>query len=209
MDPAEWELLRKQVKECTRCAIRAGCKQTVFGDGNVAATVFLVGEAPGETEDALGLPFIGPAGRKLVECLKEAEFEDDELYIANAVKCRPPGNRTPHRAEIQNCAGFLVRQLEYVKPKIVVAMGAVAAALFVPGKTGVGKLRGQFHRGLGQLVMVTWHPSFILRSEDPLVKCQVIADFKTVKERLAQMKPKEADDAGRPEATVPEEDQGQ
>jgi len=191
MDAVDWEALKIQVSNCRKCAIRSGCKQTVFGDGNVAAPILMVGEAPGEKEDLEGLPFIGPAGAMLRKCMVEAELDPEWVFVVNALKCRPPADRAPLKGELGNCVPYLFKQIEYVKPKLVVALGGVAAQLLLVTRTPISKLRERFHRRLGYTVLPTFHPSYILRSESALVKAQVVADLKAARKFVEAMREKD------------------
>lgn len=192
--------MKKTVAGCRRCGIRGTCKQTVFGDGNVAAPLMLVGEAPGEKEDATGLPFVGPAGDMLRRCMREAGLGPEPVFVANVLKCRPPENRTPHMDEIRNCAPYLLKQINYVNPLLVVALGGVAAKAILNTNKGVGQLRKTFWPGWGKTVLVTWHPSYILRmgSDSAVQKAELVADLRAAKtfveQRLVKKPPVAAED---------------
>lgn len=198
MDEVDWQGLREKIAGCTKCEIRKGCKQPVFGDGNVAAPIMLVGEAPGENEDKMGLPFVGQAGAVLKKCMVEAGLGPDDVYVTNIVRCRPPENRAPTAAEISNCVGHLLKQIQYVKPKLVVALGGTAGTTLTQLKKNVGKLRGVFFSKLGCTILVTWHPSFVLRSKDALVRAQLVVDLKQAKAYVDRKK-KEVPSAVGPE----------
>jgi len=162
----DWEPLRELVAACTRCELHATRTQTVFGVGSRSARWMFIGEAPGAEEDRQGEPFVGRAGQLLNSMLKAAGFRREDVYIANVLKCRPPGNRDPRPEEARACRGYLERQLELVSPDLVVAVGRVAAQNLLATDTPLGKLRGKVH-ALGARrwpLIVTYHPAYLLRS---------------------------------------------
>ncbi|HMQ68446.1 MAG TPA: uracil-DNA glycosylase [Ignavibacteria bacterium] len=153
------------IKNCDKCRLLAGTrKQIVFGTGNPDADVVVVGEAPGADEDSQGKPFVGRAGKLLTDILKAINFTREEVYICNILKCRPPDNRNPEPGEIVNCEPYLFRQLEMIRPKLILAVGAFAAQTLLRSKEPLGKLRGKFHLYNGIKMMVTYHPAALLRN---------------------------------------------
>lgn len=159
-----WPELRSSVAHCTRCPLHASRTQTVFGVGNENADWLIVGEAPGAEEDRRGEPFVGRAGELLTEMLRAAGHERDQVFIANILKCRPPHNRDPEPEESLACRGYLQRQIALIKPKIILAVGRIAAQQLLDTDTPVGKLRGELHH-LGETpLVVTYHPAYLLRS---------------------------------------------
>ena len=162
----EWRSLRTAVAECRACELHQGRAQTVFGVGNPAADWMIIGEAPGAEEDRQGEPFVGRAGKLLDEILASVGLDRNTVFIANILKCRPPGNRDPHADEAAACRGFLERQIAMVRPKLILAVGRIAAQQLLHCETPVGRLRGQVHE-LGEHgipVVVTYHPAYLLRS---------------------------------------------
>jgi len=165
-----------EVVSCTRCeALSSSRKLTVPGEGNPAARICFLGEAPGADEDATGRPFVGRAGQLLTKMIEACTFSREEVFILNTIKCHPPGNRNPAHDEIENCRGFLERQLELVRPEYIVCLGLVAAQTLLHSKLSIGRLRGQFHGYRGSKVLVTYHPSYLLR--EPEVKKAAWADL--------------------------------
>ncbi len=160
----DWDALRACVADCTRCELHRGRTQTVFGVGDPAARWMLIGEAPGVEEDRRGEPFVGRAGKLLDEMLRALGLGRECVYIANTVKCRPPGNRDPAAAEALACRGFLDRQIELVGPSVIVAVGKVAAQNLLATEAPVGRLRGRRHQYGGIPLVVTYHPAYLLRS---------------------------------------------
>ncbi len=175
----DWTALRDTVAGCQACGLCQGRTQTVFGVGDTAAEWMVVGEAPGEQEDLQGEPFVGPSGQSLDNMLKaiglsrlaDAGGEGANggsalrgVYIANVVKCRPPGNRNPHPDEVAKCDPYLARQVALVRPKIILAMGRFAVQSLLQTTEPIGKLRGQVHRYHGVPVIVTYHPAYLLRN---------------------------------------------
>ena len=159
-----WLELRDAVAACTRCALHEGRTQTVFGVGNENADWMIVGEAPGAEEDRRGEPFVGRAGKLLDEMLRAVGQARQSVFIANILKCRPPNNRDPKPEESAQCRGYLERQIELVQPKIIVAVGRIAAQLLLDTDTPVGRLRGKAHDLQGTPLVVTYHPAYLLRS---------------------------------------------
>jgi uracil-DNA glycosylase family 4 len=162
-----WTLtsIREDIGDCTRCKLATlGRKQVVFGVGNPRAELMFVGEAPGADEDVQGVPFVGRAGQLLTKMIEAMGFSRDDVYIANVVKCRPPENRNPEPDEIESCEPFLFRQIEAIKPKVVVALGAFAAKTLLKSQDPISKLRGQVYDYHGAKLIPTFHPSFLLRS---------------------------------------------
>ncbi len=160
----DWQDLKAAVKGCTICGLRAGCTQTVFGVGDESARWMVVGEAPGADEDRQGEPFVGRAGQLLNSMLAAIGVKREQAYIANIMKCRPPGNRDPKPEEAELCRPYLERQIALVKPKLILAVGRIAAQNLLRTETTIGRLRGTVHK-LGETpVVVTYHPAYLLRS---------------------------------------------
>jgi DNA polymerase len=159
-----WVPLRAKVKGCTDCKLRAGCTQTVFGVGDEQADWLLVGEAPGAEEDRLGEPFVGQAGRLLDNMLAALELSRHNVYIANVIKCRPPGNRNPEPDEVATCSPYLLRQIALIQPKLILAMGRFAAQTLLNTEATIASLRGRVHGYAGVPLVVTYHPAYLLRN---------------------------------------------
>jgi len=181
---AEWAALRSEVAACTACALAAGRTQTVFGVGDIHARCMIIGEAPGEKEDQRGEPFVGPAGELLNAMLRALGFGREQVFIANVVKCRPPGNRDPTPTEAHACSGFLHRQIALVRPTLLLAVGRVAANNLLGNEWPMARLRHTVHRfGPGGLpVLATYHPGYLLRS--PGEKRKVWEDLKMARRML-------------------------
>ena len=164
--PPELEALRSKVAACTACALHSGRRQTVFGVGNPRADWMFVGEGPGEEEDRRGEPFVGRAGKLLDAMLRAMNLDRNTVYIANIVKCRPPNNRNPGLDEAAACIPYLKRQIELIAPRLIVALGAVAAQRLLETDRPVGAMRGKLHYAahLEPPVLVTYHPAYLLRS---------------------------------------------
>ena len=161
----EWPELKSAVKNCTACGLRAGCTQTVFGVGDENADWLLVGEAPGAEEDRLGEPFVGQAGKLLDNMLAALGLaRGRNVYIANVLKCRPPGNRNPEPIEVATCSPYLRRQVELIRPRLIVAMGRFAVQALLGTDATIGSLRGKVHAYHGVPLVVTYHPAYLLRN---------------------------------------------
>ena len=203
-DPvAALKLIREDLGDCTCCKLhKQGRKQIVFGVGNPRAELMFVGEGPGADEDAQGEPFVGRAGQLLNNMIKAMGLRREDVHIANVVKCRPPGNRTPERDECETCSPFLMRQIAVIKPKVVVALGAVAAKNLLAINAPMSELRGRFYDFLpvgarssdpswpGARLAVTYHPAFLLR--DPRQKGEAWKDLQMVMKYLGLEPPKKA-----------------
>jgi DNA polymerase len=162
----DWDALRSTVAACTRCALSDTRTQTVFGVGSPKARWMFIGEAPGAEEDKRGEPFVGRGGQLLTAMLKAIGFNREDVYIANVLKCRPPGNRDPRPDEAAHCRGYLERQIELVAPALVIAVGRIAAQNLLATDVSLARLRGQVH-ALGPRawpLVVTYHPAYLLRS---------------------------------------------
>lgn len=163
---AQFSQLSKEVQSCRKCTEICNFRQqTVFGSGLIRPTVCFMGEAPGADEDRSGQPFVGEAGQMLTRIIIAMQLSREEVYILNALKCRPPGNRTPSSEEIVNCFPFVERQLQILQPKYIVCLGAVPARSLLKTNAPVGQLRGKFFPYEGARVLVTYHPSYLLRNE--------------------------------------------
>jgi len=156
--------IAEAVEACTRCPLYKTANKGVPGAGAAKARLVCVGEAPGANEDETGLPFVGAAGALLTKILAAVELTREEVFITNVVKHRPPGNRNPTPNEIEACSPYLVRQLQLIKPKVIVAFGTFAAQTLLNTKTPIGKLRGEVHRYHGIPLVVTYHPAALLRN---------------------------------------------
>jgi DNA polymerase len=164
--PEAWEALAGEVAACERCPLHEGRLNTVFGVGNREADWLVIGEAPGAEEDKRGEPFVGRAGQLLNSMLGALGLKRETVYIANILKCRPPGNRDPRPEEVVACSSYLARQIELIGPKIVLAVGRIAAQNLLEVTTPIGKLRGQVHTLGPQRIplVVTYHPAYLLRT---------------------------------------------
>jgi len=180
-----WEKLRCAVAQCTACELHKSRTQTVFGKGNPHASLMFIGEAPGATEDAKGEPFVGRAGQLLTSMMKSIGFEREEVFIANILKCRPPNNRDPLPSEVATCTPFLQKQIDMVQPKLVVALGRIAAHYLLNITGGpLGVLRNTIHSyGTSNTpLLVTYHPAYLLRS--PREKAKAYEDMLRIKRYL-------------------------
>ncbi len=184
VEAMDWDTLQASVAQCRACGLCANRKNTVFGVGDRQARWMVIGEAPGENEDQQGEPFVGQAGRLLDNMLaaiglsRQAEDRPDGLggvYIANTLKCRPPGNRNPEPPELLACAPYLMRQVALVQPALILAMGRFAVQSLLQTAEPIGKLRGRLHRYQGVPVVVTYHPAYLLRN--PVDKAKAWADL--------------------------------
>jgi DNA polymerase len=180
--PAALELIRDDIGDCTRCRLHKGRKNLVFGVGNVNADIMFVGEGPGADEDEQGEPFVGRAGQLLNNMISAMGLRREDVYIANVVKCRPPGNRTPEKDECDTCSPFLMRQIEVIRPKVIVALGAVAAKNLLAVNDSMANLRGRWYDFKGSRLAVTYHPAYLLR--DPRQKKEAWKDLQMVMKYL-------------------------
>ena len=183
--------IRSRVLVCTKCPhLAASRTQTVFGTGNPDAEVMFIGEAPGADEDAQGEPFVGRAGQLLTKIIAAMGFEREQVYIANVLKCRPDtpgaasGNRPPSLAEMQTCLPYLAEQIEIVQPKVLVALGATAVEGLLGTRGPMRELRGKWHSYQETPLMITYHPSYLLRNQTPAEKRKVWEDMLLVLERI-------------------------
>jgi DNA polymerase len=166
----DWPALRETVAACRACGLCATRRQTVFGVGHEQAHLMVIGEAPGEQEDRQGEPFVGPAGQLLDSMLaaiglsRQAGEPERQVFIANTLKCRPPGNRNPTPEEMAQCEPFLQRQLALVRPRVILAMGRFAVQALLRSSEPVGRLRGKVHEYQGVPLVVTYHPAYLLRN---------------------------------------------
>jgi DNA polymerase len=178
--------IREDIGDCTRCALHTlGRRQIVFGVGNPSADLMFVGEAPGADEDIQGEPFVGRAGQLLTKIIEAIGLSRSDVYIANVLKCRPPGNRNPQPIEVSTCQPFLQRQIDTVRPKVIVALGTFAAQTLLATETPISRLRGRVHDFRDGIRLIpTFHPAFLLRSPDR--KRDVWEDMKIVRALLAE-----------------------
>jgi len=193
VDPvAALKLIREDIGDCTRCVLhKQGRKQIVFGVGNPNAELMFIGEAPGADEDERGEPFVGRAGQLLNNMIRAMGLSREHVYIANIIKCRPPGNRTPEREECETCSPFLMRQIAAVRPTAIVALGAVAAKTLLAINAPMAELRGHWYDFRGTKLAVTYHPAFLLR--DPRQKKEAWKDLQMVMKELGLSHPAKPD----------------
>jgi uracil-DNA glycosylase family 4 len=176
----------EDIGDCTRCRLHKGRNKLVFGTGSPEAKLVLVGEGPGADEDEQGIPFVGRAGQLLTQMIENTASKEGiplkraDVYICNVVKCRPPENRTPEPDEMEICGAFLFRQLSVIKPKAICALGSTAARALLGGKDGVTKLRGKWHKWRDIPLMITYHPSYLLRPYNQNAKREAWEDLKKV-----------------------------
>ncbi len=186
--PAALLKIVEEIGDCTRCALHAARHKIVFGDGSPTARLLFVGEGPGADEDAQGLPFVGRAGQLLNNMIVAMDLKREEVYICNVVKCRPPGNRTPEPVEANTCLPFLFKQIDVVRPQVIVALGATAATYLLGQRQPLAGLRGRIHAVRGTSLIVTYHPAYLLR--DPRQKKEAWADLQIAMKELGLKAPK-------------------
>lgn len=184
---AALNIIREEIGECTRCALHTGRNKLVFADGDPNARLMFVGEGPGADEDAQGLPFVGRAGQLLNNMIVAMGLQRELVYICNVVKCRPPGNRTPEPEEANTCTPFLFKQIDVVRPQVIVALGATAATYLLGHRQPLAGLRGRVHAFRGTQLIVTYHPAFLLR--DPRQKKEAWADLQIAMKELGLKMP--------------------
>jgi DNA polymerase len=184
---AALQQIRDEIGDCTRCPLHQGRNKLVFGDGSPTARLMFVGEGPGADEDAQGLPFVGKAGQLLNNMIAAMGLKREEVYIANVVKCRPPGNRVPTPEEGATCSPFLFRQIDVVRPQVLVALGATAATWLLGARQPLAGLRGRVHAYRGARLIVTYHPAYLLR--DPRQKKEAWADLQIAMRELGLKPP--------------------
>lgn len=176
-------VIRQDLGDCTRCVLhKQGRKRIVFGVGIPDAELMFVGEGPGADEDEQGEPFVGRAGQLLNKMIEAMGLRREQVYIANVVKCRPPGNRTPEKDECDTCSPFLLRQIDVIQPKVIVALGAVAARTLLGLNEPMSRLRGRFYDFRGARLAVIYHPAYLLR--DPRQKAEAWKDLQMVMQHL-------------------------
>jgi len=180
--PAALTAIREDIGDCTRCRLHKGRKNIVFGVGNVNAEIMFVGEGPGADEDEQGEPFVGRAGQLLNNMIAAMGLKRSDVYIANIVKCRPPQNRTPEKDECDTCSPFLMQQIEVIQPKVIVALGAVAAKNLLAVNESMANLRGRWYDFKNSRLLVTYHPAYLLR--DPSQKKEAWKDLQMVMKYL-------------------------
>ncbi len=190
---AALKAIQDEIGDCTRCPLAyAGRHKIVFADGLPTARLMFIGEGPGADEDAQGLPFVGRAGQLLNNMIAAMGLKREEVYIANIVKCRPPGNRVPEPVEAQTCSQFLLRQIDIVQPKVVVALGSTAATYLLGMRKSLSGLRGRWHECRGAKLVVTYHPAFLLR--DPRQKAEAWKDLQMVMAEMGLKAPAKKQD---------------
>ena len=177
--------IRTDIGDCTRCKLHTlGRRQVVFGVGNPDARLMFVGEAPGADEDVQGEPFVGRAGQLLTRIIEAISLKREDVYIANVIKCRPPGNRNPEQDEVETCEPFLFRQVDVIQPKVIVALGTFAARTLLRTLDPISRLRGRVYDYRGARLVPTFHPAYLLRN--PASKREVWEDMKLVRSLLAE-----------------------
>ncbi len=185
MNTIEWEKLYKECDECSACQLCQTKTNTVFGSGNKNADLMFIGEAPGEKEDLQGLPFVGASGRLLDKYLDAVGLKREDVYIANILKCRPPKNRDPKPDEEDACIGFLRRQLELIKPKMIVCLGRISAMRIIKPDFKITAEHGKWFKKGDYLMCAVYHPSALLR--DPRKRDDMMRDFLMIKEKLIEL----------------------
>ncbi len=182
---AALDTIRRELTKCCCCELGKTRTNLVFGDGTAAAGLMFIGEAPGESEDLQGIPFVGKAGQLLTKIIEAIGLNRQEVYIANICKCRPPNNRLPLPEEVQACLPYLMRQIEIIRPAIIVTLGNLSTQTMLQTMTGITKLRGHFVDWNGALVMPTFHPSYLLRN--PPAKKEVWEDMQAVHAKMREL----------------------
>ena len=182
--------IREDIGDCTRCKLHKGRNKIVFGDGSPKAELVFIGEGPGADEDQQGLPFVGRAGKLLTQMIEAMGLQRKDVYICNVVKCRPPENRAPEPDEVATCSPYLLRQIDVIRPKVIVCLGAVAAKTLLATTRGISQFRGQWLEWRGHKLMATYHPAYLLRN--PNAKGEVWKDLQKVMAELGLQPPKKS-----------------
>ena len=185
--PSEWEALERRCLACRACPLAETRNRVVFGVGPIRTPVMFVGEGPGQQEDLQGEPFVGPAGRLLDEMLSIIDLSRENCYIANIVKCRPPGNRDPHETEQQACVGFLFEQMQLIRPKLVVCLGRIAAGVLIDRDFRITRQHGQWTKKDGVWYTAIYHPSALLR--DLTRRPETFIDLLAIREKVREVCP--------------------
>lgn len=181
--PNTLESLQKQAQNCHLCELSKSRGKVVFGEGNPLADIFFIGEAPGATEDSSGKPFVGRSGELLTKMIENVlQISRSDVYITNIVKCRPPNNQVPTPTQAHTCQPYLLKQIELIKPKLIVTLGVTAYQYLTGDETGITKIRGTLHKQNGYTLIPTYHPSYLLRN--PSAKKEVFKDLLKVKELM-------------------------
>lgn len=189
---ATLELLAKEAAECTRCRLHEGRTNVVFGEGNPDADLMFIGEGPGQYEDEQGRPFVGRSGELLSSLLQANGLARSDVYIANVVKCRPPGNRDPRQDEIDECKGYLADQIRLVDPAVVITLGNFSTKLLLKTETGISRMRGQAYPWWNRHVVPTFHPAAALRGRSQVVE-QMQADIELALSVIADREPEQTE----------------
>jgi DNA polymerase len=177
--------LEQRARQCQRCRLREGCRQVVFGEGKSNARLMLVGEGPGMEEDNQGRPFVGRAGQLLDKILQASQLHRPEVFIANVVKCRPPGNRLPKPDEVKECRNYLEAQIRFIKPEILVCLGSLASQTVIDPRARITAIRGKWLARQGIKIMATFHPAALLRNES--YKRPTWEDFKQIRDEYYKL----------------------
>lgn len=177
-----WQKLKTECGDCRACSLWETRRNMVFGVGNEQAEILFIGEGPGEQEDKQGVPFVGPAGKLLDDMLKMIDLDRTKVYIANTVKCRPPGNRDPLNIEQEACRGYLDRQIKLINPKIIVCLGRIAAMAMISPEFKITREHGRFFDIDGRRIMATYHPSALLR--DVNKRPEAFMDLRTLRKEI-------------------------
>ncbi len=181
--PNTFDALKKQAENCHLCQLSKSRQKVVFGEGNLEADILFVGEGPGASEDSIGKPFVGRSGELLTKMIENVlHLKREDVYITNIVKCRPPNNSTPTPTQAHTCQPYLLKQIEIIKPKLIVTLGATAYQYLTGDETSISKIRGTLHQQNEYTLIPTYHPSFLLRN--PSAKKEVFEDLKKVKELM-------------------------
>jgi len=182
--------IREDIGDCTRCKLHKGRNKIVSGDGSPKAELVFIGEGPGADEDQQGIPFVGRAGKLLTQMIEAMGLRRKDVYICNVVKCRPPENRAPEPDEVATCSPYLLRQIDVIRPKVIVCLGAVAAKTLLETTRGISQFRGQWLEWRGHKLMATYHPAYLLRN--PNAKGEVWKDLQKVMAELGLQPPKKS-----------------
>jgi uracil-DNA glycosylase family 4 len=187
------ELDKQHVSVCTKCRLHEQRTHTVFGEGDPEAQLLFIGEGPGETEDQTGRPFVGRAGELLDRMIRAMGLKREQVYICNIVKCRPPGNRAPVADEVEACTPYLLRQLEIIRPRVIVTLGLPATQFMLNTRQSMGRLRGRWHEWRGIKLMPTYHPAYLLRYYTRETRMAVWSDLQQVMVELGLKAPQQGD----------------